>query len=149
MVDSLTIAHNNYIGLGPARRDCLRDPKPLSLLMIPMDSRDLLVACISTALGATINYGLLFNPAWLFRLRTPQMLEQNLGRTRAGWVLGSTGTALILLGVYLAFSPMFQSGPNAKNGIPQPAADTQPPNFLVPQQAGSSHPKMAQPISKL
>ena len=117
--------------------------------MIPMDSRDLLVACISTALGATINYGLLFNPAWLFRLRTPQMLEQNLGRTRAGWVLGSTGTALILLGVYLAFSPMFQSGPNAKNGIPQPAADIQPLNLLVPQQVVSSHPKIAGPISKL
>ena len=114
-----------------------------------MDERDLLVACISTALGATINYGLLFNPAWLFRLRTPQMLERNLGRTRAGWVLGSTGTALILLGVYLVFSPMFQSGPNAKNGIPQPAADVQPLNLPVAQHAGSSHQKIAEPISKL
>ncbi|MCH2179760.1 MAG: Imm17 family immunity protein [Mariniblastus sp.] len=72
-----------------------------------MDSRDLLVALISAGLGASLHYAILFNPNWLFRLRTPQMLERNLGRKGARWVLGTLATALILVGLYLAWPSFF------------------------------------------
>lgn len=71
-----------------------------------MDERDLLVACISTGLGATIIFTMLCNPEWLFRMRTPRMLERNFGRYRAKLVLGSVGSMLILLGAHLVIAPL-------------------------------------------
>ncbi len=72
-----------------------------------MDERDLLVASISIGLGATIIYAMLSKAEWLFRLRTPQMLEQNLGRNRAKLVLASIASILILLGAHLIITPRF------------------------------------------
>ncbi|MCH2181323.1 MAG: hypothetical protein MK108_04890 [Mariniblastus sp.] len=74
-----------------------------------MDERDLLVAFISTGLGITLIYGILGNPDWLFRLRTPHMLERNLGRRWAKLVLGGVGAILILMGAHLVTGPWLGS----------------------------------------
>lgn len=87
-----------------------------------MDERDLLVACISTGLGVTIIYAILFNPEWLFRLRTPRMFERNFGRDRAKLFLVSIGTILILLGTYLVIAPLFQQ-PSTPESVSYPPAN--------------------------
>ena len=85
-----------------------------------MDERDLLVAFISTGLGVTMIYAIFSNPDWLFRLRTPRMLERNLGRPRAKLVLGGVGAILILMGAHLAAGPWIQPTSRTVNPAPSP-----------------------------
>ncbi len=88
-----------------------------------MDQRDLMVACISTGLGIAMIYGILANPDWLFRLRTPRTLERNLGRRRAKLVLGAVSAGLILVGAHLATGPWLPSV--SMESYPDPATEKQ------------------------
>lgn len=90
-----------------------------------MDERDLLVAFISTGLGITLIYAILGNPDWLFRLRTPHMLERNLGRPRAKLVLGGVGAILILMGAHLATGPWLGSPTPNQTQAPVNQTDVQ------------------------
>ena len=72
-----------------------------------MFARDLLVATVAIGLGAVLLFSALTNHSRTFEMRTPSYLTESLGRTRARWIVGTTGFVVLMLGAYILCSPWF------------------------------------------
>ena len=70
-----------------------------------MYERDLLVAAIAIGLGLVMFVSSAVDAKWLFEIRTPRYLSEQLGRGKARLILSGIGAVVILLGIYILFGP--------------------------------------------
>jgi hypothetical protein len=71
-----------------------------------MELRDLFVATVALSLGAMMVYTAAFNEGWCFQLKVARMIEESKGRSKARTFVGSVGTLMIVVGLYLILAPV-------------------------------------------
>jgi hypothetical protein len=71
-----------------------------------MLERDLLVAGVAVGLGCHMILAAVQDNEWCFQLHSARSLERSIGRTPARIVIGLVGTLVILMGVYIIFTPL-------------------------------------------
>ena len=72
-----------------------------------MELRDLFVATVALTLGGMMLYTAALNEGWCFQMKVARMIEESKGRAKARTFVGSIGTLMVVVGLYLLFAPVF------------------------------------------
>lgn len=70
-----------------------------------MDLRDLFVASVAIILGGMMLYSAIVNQGWCFEMKVARVVAESQGREKARTLIGSVGTFLLLVGLYLLLAP--------------------------------------------
>lgn len=74
-----------------------------------MDLRDLFVAAVALVLGGMMLYTAIVGQGWCFQMKIARIIEETRGRQQARTFIGSIGTLVMLLGLYLLLAPIIAS----------------------------------------
>ena len=70
-----------------------------------MEIRDLFVATVAMSLGGMMIYSSILNEGWCLQMKVARVIEESKGRAKARTIVGSAGSLLLLLGLYLMLAP--------------------------------------------
>ncbi len=79
--------------------------------------RDLLVALVAIGLGINIVYAAITENARCFELASVRMLERNVGRSQARYILIGVGSLCLFMGAWLVFQSMGRKSPSRQGAI--------------------------------
>ena len=101
------------------------------LIGLKMELRDLLVATVAISLGGMMLYAAALNEGWCFQMKVARLIEESRGRDKSRTVVGSVGTLMIVLGLYLLLAPIIATNflQNMDNRNAQHARDIGTMNF--------------------
>ena len=71
-----------------------------------MELRDLFVAMVAFAIGCSMLYAAILNEGWCFQMKAARMIAESKGRANARTCVGSVGTLMIVIGLYLVLAPI-------------------------------------------
>ena len=71
-----------------------------------MELRDLFVAAVALTLGGMMLYTAALNEGWCFQMKVARIIEKSMGRAKARTFVGSVGTLMVILGLYLLLAPV-------------------------------------------
>jgi len=90
-----------------------------------MELRDLFVATVAVVLGGMMLYAAILDQGWCFQMRIARKIDETMGREQARTFIGSVGTLLLLLGLYLVFAPLVATTMFQSTDIDRPPSDQQ------------------------
>lgn len=71
-----------------------------------MEIRDLFVATVAIVIGGSMLYTAFLNEGWCFQMKVARMIAESKGHAKARTFVGSVGTFMIILGLYIVLAPM-------------------------------------------
>jgi hypothetical protein len=74
-----------------------------------MEIRDLFVAAVAFVLGGMMLHAAILDQGWCFQMLIARKIEETMGRVQARTFIGSVGTLLLFIGLYLVFAPVIAS----------------------------------------
>jgi Na+-translocating ferredoxin:NAD+ oxidoreductase RnfA subunit len=74
-----------------------------------MEIRDLFVAIVAFILGGMMLHAAILDQGWCFRMSIARKIDEAMGREQARTFIGSIGTLLLLISLYLVLAPLVAS----------------------------------------
>ena len=71
-----------------------------------MEIRDLFVATVALTIGCLLIHASIINKGWAFQMTIARAIAQAKGQAPARFFIGSVGTVMVLMGIYLILAPL-------------------------------------------
>jgi hypothetical protein len=71
-----------------------------------MEIRDLFVAAVALTIGGIMIYAAILNEGWCFQMKIARAIAESKGRDKARSFIGSVGSLMVLIGLYLLLAPL-------------------------------------------